>query len=472
MSAVPGERLRVRVVTEGPFTPSVITRLLGAQALPVPKRKGVAAPFITIDGRVHRPTSDYLRREAAGGATVTTLRRKATPLVDFLRFLVNEKGFHPHEDFRDPIFLATEEEFADFYFSRVFPDDGTTQRSWKVTRTVMLALYDYCERVYHHHDRPFEVEIINTPRAGRVRRIRGYHARRTNIGSSGVPLTPQYADLLIMGALRVDLNGNQDAYSQADRDHAIISLPLACGVRRQNLAYVTHYEVPNVTAEDIGVTRVANMITKFGAGGDALTFNYRIVAVHDYINGQRADQVVGYQHRPDRPLQIVKANGYRFTYLDPNADDPTELHGMNWTDAGPEIRNRLIDPDGSSPILFLTDAGSPLTYSGLQHVVKGAKNFVRERIDPKFPAEFRLHDLRHTYAVHMVVAVYRGIVSESLRAHSATTADNWVVDHLTQAVDLVSFSLGHASKASTKLYLQTAHRFLSIPAYEFTGRAA
>ena len=41
--------------------------------------------------------------------------------------------------------------------------------------------------------------------------------------------------------------------------------------------------------------------------------------------------------------------------------------------------------------------------------------------------------------------------------------------HIAAAVELVKYSLGHASEASTRLYIQAAHRFLEIPASEFVG---
>jgi hypothetical protein len=78
-----------------------------------------------------------------------------------------------------------------------------------------------------------------------------------------------------MGALRTDLDGNQDPYLGGDRDHAIFALGLATGVRRNNLANITVYEIPPVSRLPLTAMRVADHITK----GDALVFTHHLAAV-------------------------------------------------------------------------------------------------------------------------------------------------------------------------------------------------
>ena len=118
-------------------------------------------------------------------------------------------------------------------------------------------------------------------------------------------------------------------------------------------------------------------------------------------------------------------------------------------------------------MLFVNEyTGKPLTYSALQHAVNGARDFVCTRIEPDFPETLRLHDLRHTYAVHLTMAIYLGVLSETVDAARRT---DWTVDHIAGAVEMVKLSLGHASDQSTSLYIQTAHRFLSIPRGQFIG---
>ena len=71
--------------------------------------------------------------------------------------------------------------------------------------------------------------------------------------------------------------------------------------------------------------------------------------------------------------------------------------------------------------------------------------------------------------MHLAVAIYRGVLTDAVR-HGANPNDAWVVDHIAQAVEFVTYSLAHASEDSTKLYVQTAHRFLGIPLEQFLGQ--
>jgi hypothetical protein len=274
-----------------------------------------------------------------------------------------------------------------------------------------------------------------------------------------------------MGALRVDLDGAQDHYAGADRDHALISLCLGTGVRRRNLVHVTTFEVPPISDLPLTTTQVADLITKNDAGGDALTFTHRLPAVHRYIDGPRVEDVSRRPYRPASPLNLVEGDRRGFRYRDPGGSDPDAVRSRSWPETDAAMRMRLVNADGTTPVLFVsTLTGEPLSYSGMQHVLTGAAKFVRERINPDFPPGFRLHDLRHTYAVHLTVAIYRGVLADAVQ-HGASPNDAWVVDHLAQAVEFVKYSLGHASEASTKLYVQTAHRFLGIPLEQFLGQS-
>ena len=176
-----------------------------------------------------------------------------------------------------------------------------------------------------------------------------------------------------MGALRVDLNGAQDDYAGADRDQALISLCLGTGVRRHNLAYVTTYEVPARTELPFTTIQVADLITKNDAGGAALTFTHRLPVVHGYIHGRRVEDVARRPYQPESPLHIVEADSRGFRYVDPRGSDPSKVRSRSWSETDAAIRVRLVNPDGTTPILFLnTQIAEPLTDSGMQHVVAGA----------------------------------------------------------------------------------------------------
>jgi hypothetical protein len=68
------------------------------------------------------------------------------------------------------------------------------------------------------------------------------------------------------------------SYKGADRDHAILALGLGAGLRRNNRANVTIYEIPPTSALPIKTMRVPDHITKGDAGGDKLVFSHRLPA--------------------------------------------------------------------------------------------------------------------------------------------------------------------------------------------------
>lgn len=455
---------RIHVHTPIVYDPDIVARALDEPALPVDVSDRVLAPFITIDGRINVTTSNFLRHHTLGTPNLATARRLASDLAGWLDHLCNTCALNSHLVGSDPVLEATEEHFASYYRRRQYGTNGEllSSEGWGRAASAIKRLYEYLQRRLHHPP-PFAIVSFSHPQGGRGTTIARYRPRRRNTGSAGTPLTPAFAEHLLAGALRVDLDGAQDAYKGAERDHAVISLGFAAGLRRNNLANVTTYEIPPVGSLPITTMRVADHITKGDAGGDALVFSHRLQAVHHYITGSRAEIAERSTYRPDDPLRVVDADSARVRY----ADSDGEISTQRWANLDGATRRRLVSPDGASPVLFLNEyTGHPLAYSSFQHVVAKAASFVRERIDGTFPDALRLHDLRHTYAVHLTAAIYRGVIADAVEPHRR---DDWLVDHIAAAVELVKFSLGHASEASTRLYIQTAHRFVGIPVDQFLG---
>lgn len=459
--------VEVRVQHPVAYDTSTVARALGVDPLELSHADRVLAPFVTVNGRIHRPTSDFLRQHCQRNPNLASANRIASDLAAYLRFLINNRQLAPHEGPSDPVLIATETDFAAYYRHRQYGPDSAllTGPGWSKAVSAIKRLHQHLQREYQHPP-PFQIITVPIPRrrGGTTTTLAGYAPRQRHTSSAGTPLTPHFAHLLLMGALRVDLNGRQRPYRGADRDHALIALALAAGLRRQNLAYTTIYELPGLTDRPLTLMPVADLITKGGAGGDAIAFSHHLPAVWHYVNGARHDLVTNTQYRPEQPLRILDVDNRSLSYRD---DATGEARTRLWRDCPPDVRVRLVDQDGSSPLVFLTEPhGTPLSYSALQHVVAGARRFVINELDESFPARFRLHDLRHTYAVHLTLAIFHGIVAQSLPAHRR---DSYIVDNLSAAVDLVRASLGHASEESTQLYISTAHRFLDIDPAQFLG---
>lgn len=73
--------IKVSVHESKPFDPAVVSRLLEDDPLPTRHDDDVPlGPFLTLDGRVHRATSDFLRSYAGARAESGTARRYASDL--------------------------------------------------------------------------------------------------------------------------------------------------------------------------------------------------------------------------------------------------------------------------------------------------------------------------------------------------------------------------------------------------------
>ena len=115
--------------------------------------------------------------------------------------------------------------------------------------------------------------------------------------------------------------------------------------------------------------------------------------------------------------------------------------------------------------------GTPMELDTVSKVVADARDFAVEHIDPSFPDGFRLHDCRHTFAVHMALNTYHGEVARWVDQGSRVAYKEAA---LVTAIDVVQASLGHSSQTSTQLYLTHAAAQLAanIPVERYIGPKA
>lgn len=456
----------------------IVERALGEPPLDLRGKDHIPAPYITIDGRINAATTFYLRHHCRSSPHLGTATRIAGDLKHWVSFLVNERNLPPFIDDRDPVLMATEDDWAAFYRHSQYPESATpaggrdtdagamSSGSWTGVRSATKRLYEHLNRHYQH---PMPFDVVNVVHQSSGRRgtsIVGYQPRRRSTGSRGIPIDPHFVQVLLQAALRIDSGGQQRTYLGADRDQAVLALGFATGIRRNNLVNVTTYEVPQCVARDFTVTRVADFITKGDAGGDAFVFAHFLPLVWDYIDGRRAELVAANRYTPARPLHIEDADQVRVRFTDPARPD-AGTQTRTWVTADDTFRTRLVNPDGSSAVLCLNEYNAePLAYDSFSNIIESARNFAAAHIEPAFPTSFRIHDLRHTYAVHLLLAIYHGAIARSL---PKSRRGDYTVDHLSAALELVKASLGHASEESTKLYVATAHRYLDIPSDQFVG---
>ena len=306
----------------------IVQRALGEAPLDLRGKDSIPAPYLTIDGRINAATSFYLWQHCRSSPHLGTATRIAGDLKNWVSFLVNERNLPPFIDDRDPVLMATEEDWAAFYRHSQYPEATTpadgrdtdagamTSGSWNRVRSATKRLYEHLDRHYQH---PMPFDVVDVVHQGSGRRgtsIVGYQPRRRSTGSRGTPIDPHFVQILLQAALRIDSNGQQRTYLGADRDQAVLALGFATGIRRNNLSNVTTYEVPQCVTRDFTVTRVADFITKGDAGGDAFVFAHYLPLVWDYIEGRRAELTASKTYTPANPLHIEEADEIRVRYTD------------------------------------------------------------------------------------------------------------------------------------------------------------
>lgn len=118
-----------------------------------------------------------------------------------------------------------------------------------------------------------------------------------------------------------------------------------------------------------------------------------------------------------------------------------------------EQRSRLAMPEGQDAAFLCSRSGHRLTYQHVITLFQRVRSAAGIACPPGEPRPPRLHDLRHTAAVHRVLAWYRsGKDVQQLLPHLATY-------------------LGHASIASTQRYLQMTPELLQQASGRFAAYA-
>lgn len=120
---------------------------------------------------------------------------------------------------------------------------------------------------------------------------------------------------------------------------------------------ITTYEIPTIdrsTGPFVPFHGPA-ATAKYKRAVESLGFTNRIARVPRYVNGERHFNVLGTRWEPDRPLRIVRAGAEKVTWHSNGLGESTH----RWDDVTAEQRRRLVNPDGTTPILFISTTGIP-----------------------------------------------------------------------------------------------------------------
>jgi site-specific recombinase XerD len=114
-----------------------------------------------------------------------------------------------------------------------------------------------------------------------------------------------------------------------------------------------------------------------------------------------------------------------------------------------KARQRLPMPAGTHSAFFTAHTGAPITLSKLEKVFARLRQHAGIQSPPGARWQPRLHDLRHSFALHRLIAWYREGVDVQAR------------------LPLLSTYLGHVNLSGTQTYLTMTHELLAEASKRF-----
>ena len=189
--------------------------------------------------------------------------------------------------------------------------------------------------------------------------------------------------------------------------------------------------------------RVAAAITKGKKGSSLVALERWLCHAQNFINDPIARPCVAYE--PENPIWIESADINRWSGYESSG---RTYEDMSWHMTGEDLRNRMVDTDGSSPVVFKTGAGKPMSESTAGNITKLARKWTRDHINKHFPEDFTTHDCRHSFAVFMVLVLRAGQLKQLVRDEIQDVVSS---NHRTNdAIKQVQAWMGHTSDETTR----------------------
>ena len=399
-------------------------------------------PVVLVDGRISQPVTDWLR-ERSSYCRPDNLDRDARNSAHWLESL-RQNG--------SSIERADQSAWLKFvsqcWTNPTSPSDRLSDPHFASIRSTVLRLHKWLAHEPYLLSFRFKTRVTHTRFGTREQLVGGPRVRMPDPYIN--PILPEFQTLLCAATQPLDRE-------TGPRDNALLHWLLASGFRIGATSLLTHYEVPSThTRLTPGPTvhvRSPTAISKTrGYSGEA--FGNLLHPFVDYIGGQRQDLAsIGSGnrgHAPPRPLHIRTADSRGPVFRG-------ETRRTSWDRLNAQDRARLVDVDGSSPAVWLTQQGTPASLRTLQYAVRRAVLTTHEQFaTTDFPSRVRPHDLRHTFAL-MTVLWWFLSSGFTVDLGDQRTAQLQVRD----AVAMVQTSLGHFNETTTIHYIKQASLWLA-----------
>lgn len=439
-------------------------------------------PFVVHDDGTYDAALGRFFRDlpASGAPSPTTWRAYAGDIVLFGRWLLEARGGRT-------LWEVTVDDLRAYYALRRVRDTEhkVSKETWNRTVAALQRLYQWALEEGLVRALPFRYRVVeawqqgggtgggDAPEGATAPARRNLARER---GTSGT-LAPRHVSMAEFRFwLRVGIQGRLPdgrpdpdyAGGTAARDALMATLLLATGMRIEEAGTLILAELPRLA--DAGPGRPDEAVQLRLAPECAKGNKQRIIYlprrtlhdVEDYRDLERAEAVAratgpgGYAGvgRPVLAADQRAKQGVRLAEAtDGTADEAARTR--RYTALGPALRRRLVLTERGRPAdpaaLFLTSRGQPLSHRYWDGVFRAAS---ARCAAAGRPVKITPHDLRHTYAVHLLSKlIWRSAekaralrdLAPSARAYNALFGD---------ALYELMIRMGHAQVTTTYVYLR------------------
>lgn len=331
-------------------------------------------------------------------------------------------------------------------------DNRLSSSSWNMAVKIIAAFYRWAMAERHIVAEPFSYASQTLWRSdgSKVEVPRNLATLRTANAHTGRKYLEQsFVDLLMDALAGKALDGSAAPRFrgyETGRNVALVGFALSTGLRAQEFAYLTVYEVPPLPARRSSIpipVPLAPPTTKGGKGRSTWVDFDALSAVHTYMAIERAAAVAGSSWSPADALQIEEPT-----------HDGARINGAyrRWSHLTVQERRRLVCPGGGSALVGVRRDGAPFT--DWATVLRRTSVRIRKFSEPGFP-HVHPHMLRHTFAMRTLERLVKGYYQQAARLLVDTGGDDAMSLYLTKADPLLVLRdlLGHSSVETTQAYL-------------------
>ncbi|MDA9391611.1 integrase [Bradyrhizobium sp. CCBAU 45394] len=436
-----------------------VTHELPAETIAAVQATGVndGMPFILDDcgGYDHDLNRFFRACPTMGLRSVNSLRAYARDLVVWMRFLSERRG-------KKSIWLADREDVAVYHAARrrSAPSHRISAASWNRAVAALETFYGWAVEEELIAASPFGSSTTwRRVRGGRfapvrTARAREAGARRGDLRFVGLDHFLSYRDVGLRGR---QLDGREDATwsgRHGERNVLFAELLVTTGLRLEEAASLLIVELPAVdrtrSAPRSIPLRLPASIAKGGRSREIRLPARLLHRLADYVAIERANALANFRDVESDSIAVGDGPTRGTIGL---VDVTGQVRSVRLDVLSPTERRRLATSSGEPMILWLNEAGRPMTSPAWAAVFRRAGRRCRALgID----LDVTPHALRHTFAVHMLSMLIReqigAVLADGPPDEPGSAAYRRMIGDPLQKLQRL---LGHASIASTYIYLDS-----------------